>query len=76
MIHYFIDIIKEVQFMQEEILKVSDIAKILRCSTKKAYRIVGQPDFPKITIGRGYYIPRLAFENWIKKYTGKEYTLY
>ncbi|MCI8748139.1 MAG: helix-turn-helix domain-containing protein [Lachnospiraceae bacterium] len=62
--------------MQKEILKVCDVAEILGCSTKKAYRIVGQPDFPKITIGRGYYIPRLAFENWIKRYTGKEYFLY
>ncbi|MCI9080054.1 MAG: helix-turn-helix domain-containing protein [Lachnospiraceae bacterium] len=62
--------------MQKEILKVVDIADILGCSTKKAYMIVRQDDFPKITIGRGYYIPRPAFESWIKKYTGKEYILY
>ena len=36
---------------------------------------VGQPDFPKIVIGRGYYIPKAAFEKWIQKYTGKEYRL-
>jgi len=61
--------------MAERMLKVNDIAKIMRCSLKKAYQIVGQSDFPKITIGRGYYIPKDAFDNWIRKYTGKEYRL-
>lgn len=61
--------------MAEKILKVADIAEIMRCSTKKAYQIVGQPDFPKITIGRGYYIPESAFDNWVQRYTGKEYRL-
>jgi len=61
--------------MAERMLKVNDIAEIMRCSLKKAYQIVGQPDFPKITIGRGYYIPEDAFDNWIRKYTGKEYRL-
>jgi len=59
----------------EKMLKTEDVALVLGCSIKKAYRIVKQPDFPKITIGRIYYIPEAAFENWIKKYTGKEYVL-
>ena len=61
--------------MNEKILKVDDVADILGCSLKKAYRIVGQPDFPKIKIGRVYYIPESAFQTWIKNYTGKEYIL-
>lgn len=59
----------------EKMLKVEDLAAILGCSLKKAYRIVNQPDFPKIIIGRGYYIPETAFEKWVKNYTGKEYVL-
>ena len=61
--------------MSEKMLKVKDVAEILGCSLKKAYRIVGQPDFPKITIGRVYYIPESAFQKWINNYTGKEYIL-
>lgn len=61
--------------MSEKILKVEDIAAIMGCSLKKAYKIVNQPDFPKITIGRNYYIPESAFNEWITMYTGKEYIL-
>lgn len=61
--------------MSERMLKVSDVAVIMGCSIKKAYSIVRQDDFPKITIGRIYYIPETAFDDWIRKYTGKEYKL-
>lgn len=61
--------------MLEKILKVNDVAKILGCSDKKAYSIVHQSDFPKITIGRGYYIPESAFSKWLHDYTGKEYRI-
>lgn len=61
--------------MSEKMLKVNDVANVMRCSLKKAYSIVRQDDFPKITIGRIYYIPETAFDNWIRKYTGKEYKL-
>lgn len=61
--------------MSEKMLKVNDVANVMRCSVKKAYSIVRQDDFPKITIGRIYYIPETAFDNWIRKYTGKEYKL-
>lgn len=62
--------------MSEKMLKVNDVAAALRCSVKKAYAIVHQNDFPKITIGRVYYIPESAFDKWIQKYTGKEYKIY
>lgn len=61
--------------MEEKFLKVTDIANVLGCSIKKAYSIVRQEDFPKITIGRQYYIPCSAFNRWIKNYTGKEFQL-
>lgn len=61
--------------MSEKMLKVNDVANVMGCSIKKAYSIVRQDDFPKITIGRIYYIPETAFDDWIRKYTGKEYKL-
>ena len=61
--------------MSERMLKVNDVATVLRCSLKKAYTIVHQSDFPKITIWRVYYIPESAFDKWIQKYTGKEYNI-
>lgn len=62
--------------MSKKMLKVSDVAEVFGCSLKKAYQIVGQEDFPKITIGRIYYVPEEEFDKWIKRYTGKTYTLY
>lgn len=61
--------------MSEKMMKVNDVANVMGCSIKKAYSIVRQDDFPKITIGRIYYIPETAFDDWIRKYTGKEYKL-
>ena len=66
---------EEVLIMPEKMLRVADIAKILGCSLKKAYLIVGQSDFPKIVIGREYYIPRQAYDKWVQKYTRKNYCL-
>ncbi len=62
--------------MSEKMLKVNDIAELFGCSLKKAYKIVGQDDFPKITIGRIYYIPKEELNKWVKQYLGKTYTLY
>ena len=57
----------------DKFLKVKDIAEILDCSMNKAYNVVGQKDFPKIKIGRNYYIPQDEFEKWTKNYLRKEY---
>lgn len=51
--------------MPEKMLKVSDVAKVFGCSLKKAYSIVGQEDFPKITIGRICYIPQEEFNKLV-----------
>lgn len=55
---------------------VEDFAEIMQCSLKKAYKIVRQKDFPKIKIGRQYYIPQEKLEEWMNLYVRKEYVLY
>lgn len=51
----------------DKMLTVSDIQKHLRMSRKKAYQLVSLDGFPKLTIGRGYLIPRKEYEKWIKE---------
>jgi len=50
----------------DKLLKVKDIQAILGCSKQTAYDLVRLKDFPKITIGRRYYIPEEAFNQWIE----------
>jgi len=59
----------------EKMLKPKDVKEILGCGMQRAYAIINQDDFPKITIGKRYYIPQKAFEKWAENYTGKEYVL-
>lgn len=56
-------------------LKPCDIQKHLGCGKDKVYKIIKQPDFPKIKIGKQFYIPEEEYLNWIKRYTTKEYKL-
>lgn len=59
----------------ENYISVKDIAKILNFSEKNAYKLVNQPDFPKIRIGRKILIPENKFYEFMNKHIGKEYTL-
>lgn len=56
-------------------LSVKDIQKIMGINKNLAYKLVGQNDFPKITINGRYYIPVESFRAWCKTYTGKEYNI-
>ena len=56
----------------DKYLKVKDIQKILDCSEKKAYAIIKKKSFPKIKIGKQYYIPIDAFKKWENTYIYKE----
>ena len=51
----------------EKMLKVTDIQKHLGISRKKAYELVSLKGFPKITIGRGYFIPEDQYKKWINE---------
>lgn len=57
----------------QKILTVKDVKEILGCGINRAYDIVNQRDFPKITIGRRMYIPEEEFEKWMHTYLRKEY---
>lgn len=60
---------------QNKMLKPKDIKEILGCSMSRAYEIINCSDFPKIRIGHRSYISSVAFEKWVKSYTGKEYKI-
>ena len=49
----------------DKLLKVKDIQKILGCGQQTVYDLVKLKDFPKITLGKRYYIPEEAFNKWI-----------
>lgn len=59
----------------QRILKVKDVKEILGCGIHRAYDIVNQRDFPKIKIGKRYYIPQDEFEIWLTTYLRKEYII-
>ncbi len=48
-----------------KLLRVKDIQEKFGCSKQTAYDIVRLRDFPKLTIGKRYYIPEEALEKWI-----------
>lgn len=57
----------------KRILTVKDVKNILGCGMNRAYEIVNQRDFPKIKIGKRFYIPEDEFEKWLETYIRKEY---
>jgi excisionase family DNA binding protein len=59
----------------EKMLQIKDVKNILGCSLPMAYDIIKCHDFPKIRIGRRFFIPKEAFEKWVNNYTGKEYKI-
>lgn len=46
-------------------LKVKDIQNTIGCSKQTAYDLVRLKDFPKMTIGRRYYISEEDFYKWL-----------
>ena len=57
----------------QKMLTVKDIKNSLGCGINRAYEIVNQSDFPKIKIGKRFYIPEDEYEKWIATYLRKEY---
>lgn len=50
-----------------EYITVKDLQNIFKCSKNKAYKIVQLNGFPKIRIGKNYYINREHFIKWQKE---------
>lgn len=59
---------------EKEYLNVKDIQGILNLGKNKTYELIRQDDFPKIKIGKKYFIPRNEFETFMKRLLYKEYT--
>lgn len=49
----------------KEFLTVADIQQLLHVGKNKAYSIVNLSCFPKIKIGKQYYIPQKDFIKWL-----------
>lgn len=50
----------------QNLYKISDIQKIFSCSRGKAYGIIHLPGFPKLQIGRQFYVVPEEFMKWLK----------
>lgn len=60
---------------EDRILKAKDLKKMFGCSDYKLYKILSQPDFPAVKIGRDYYVKESDFDKWFDTYKGQEYNL-
>ena len=55
----------------QKLLSVRDVRRIFGCSTKVVNDLLQNPDFPKIQIGKDYYVPKDKFVQWIEENVGK-----
>lgn len=62
--------------MDYKFLTVKEVMGILRIGRTMTYELVNQPDFPKLRIGRKILIPEKEFQDFLKRYMYKKYTLY
>ena len=53
--------------MEKATMSVQELAFSIGICLPKAYELVRQPGFPSIRIGARILIPRVAFEEWLKK---------
>ena len=62
--------------MDYKYLTVKEVSEILRIGKTMTYELVNQPDFPKLRIGKKILIPEKEFQDFLKRYLYKKYTLY
>ena len=55
--------------MDKKMYTVKDIKNYFNCGINQAYSIVNRKGFPKVKIGRKYYIPKEQFEKWVVRNT-------
>lgn len=51
--------------MNNEIITVSELTKILKISRSKAYKLVNSPGFPAIRIDKNIRIRKSDFNKWL-----------
>lgn len=59
----------------DRILKVKDIQENLGISKSRAYELINMRGFPKIQIGRRYYIPESEYKEWISDHLKRKVLL-
>ena len=62
--------------MDYKFLTVKEVQGILRIGRAMTYELVNQPDFPKLRIGKKILIPEKEFQDFLKRYLYKKYTIY
>lgn len=56
----------------QRMLSPKDIQKIFGCSRNKTYQLIETKGFPRIKVGKQYYIPEIDLEKWIEKNKGND----
>lgn len=54
----------------EKYLSPKDISNILGMGKNKTYKLITLPGFPKIKIGKRYYIPESELDKYLNKHIG------
>lgn len=52
---------------EKRVFTVEEVRNILNIGRNSVYKLVKQPSFPKILIGKKILIPINEFESWIKE---------
>lgn len=55
----------------DKLMTAKDIVEILGCSKEFAYVIIHMNGFPKIKIGRRYYVVKKDWDTWLSNHIGK-----
>jgi len=56
----------------DKILSVKDVRQIFGCGLRQAYEMVHAPGFPRVKVGRKYYISAQALKKWMDDNAGGE----
>ena len=56
----------------QKMLSPKDVQKIFNCSRNKVYQIIEVKGFPRIKVGKQYYIPENDLEKWVEKNKGND----
>lgn len=54
----------------DKYLKPQEVAKIMGMGKNTAYKFIRQQGFPKIKIGKRYFIPENALQKYLDKHIG------
>ncbi len=53
----------------KELLKPADLAPMLGVTTARVYQMLDEKMLPCIHVGRGVFIPRAAWDQWLSQQT-------